>query len=100
MMNETSAILAMDKKEIFDEKTILNKMYKLAEKLQEKNFEILNVEKRMDQEGVYVLKVSGGNRGINWIKYSPIQTEIFTDHDDQYLTILGCLKDVLGVHAI
>lgn len=74
-------------------------MYKLAEKLLEKNFEILNVEKRMDQEGVYVLKVSG-NAGISWIKYSPSQTEIFTDHDAQYSTILGCLKEVLGIHAI
>ena len=57
-------------------------MYKLAEKLQEKNFEILNVEKRMDQDSVYVLKVSAGNGGVNWIKYSPSQTEIFTDSDN------------------
>lgn len=71
LINEAPAILAIPKEEVFDEKTILNKMNKLALKLQEMNFEILNVEKRLDQDSVYVLKVSGGNRGINWIKYSP-----------------------------
>lgn len=80
--NETPAVLAIPKDEIFDEKTILNKMYKLAERLQEKNFEILNVEKRMDQDSVYVLKVSAGNGSVNVIKYSPTQTEIFTDNDE------------------
>lgn len=71
LSNESPAILAVPSDEIFDEKTILNKMYSLAEKLQEENFEILNVEKRMDQDSVYVLKVTKGNAGINVIKYSP-----------------------------
>lgn len=97
---ETQALFASPVDEIMDEKSILNKMYKLAELLQERNFEILNVEKKMDQEDVYVLKVSGGNAGVNWIKYSPHQTEIFTDQDDSYFTILGCIKDVLGITAV
>ena len=58
------------------------------------------MEKKIDQESVYVLKVSNGNAGVNWIKYSPNQTEIFTDHDDSYFTILGCIKDVLGITVV
>ena len=96
---EKPAVLVVKKGEVLNEKTILDKMYSLAQKLTEKDFQILNVERKMDQE--YVLKLMGGKSlGVNIIKHSPLETQIFTETDEEYSTILECVKEVLGVYML
>lgn len=98
---ERAAVMAVEKNEVINEKSILEKMYSLAQKLKEKQFQILNVEKRMDEDSVYVLKLMGCKSfGINIIKHSPMQTEIYSDDDVEYGIILECIKSVLGVYCI
>ena len=96
---EKAAMLAIDKNEELNEKNLLDKMYTLALQLQEHNFQILNVERAMDQDSVYVLKLMG-NASVSVIKHSPYQTQIFTDNDYEYETILKCVRDVLGVYQL
>lgn len=98
---ERAAVMAIREREEISEKTILEKMYILAQKLKEKQFQILNVERRMDEDSVYVLKLMGCKSfGINIIKHSPLKTEIYTDDDQEYEMILDCVKDVLKVYCI
>lgn len=98
---EKAAVMVVKEKEVINEKSILEKMYTLAQKLKEKQFQVLNVERRMDEESVYVLKLMGCKSfGINIIKHSPMQTEIYTDDDQEYDMILNCVRNVLGVYCI
>jgi len=99
--NEAPAILAIPQGDNFGEQSMLLKMHLLAQNLALTGFDVLNVEKRMDEESVYVVKLTGKrNSGTSIIKHSPTQTEVFCDDDTEYVMILKCLSQVLGVFCI
>lgn len=98
---ENAAVMAVSENEEINEKRILEKMYALAQNLKEKNFQVMNVERRMDADSVYVLKLMGCKSfGVNIIKHSPLETQIYTDDDDEYQIILECVRNVLNVYSI
>jgi hypothetical protein len=91
----------LEKGEEFNEKTVLDKMYNLAQKLQEHSFQILNVEKRMDENSVYVIKcMNNVTFSGSIVKHSPSITEIFCDNEMEYETMLRCVESVLGVYCL
>jgi hypothetical protein len=76
-------------------------MYNLAQKLQEHSFQILNVEKRMDENSVYVIKcMNNVTFSGSIVKHSPSITEIFCDNEMEYETMLRCVESVLGVYCL
>lgn len=101
---DKNGFLIMDKNsfnETFSEKIMLDKMYNLATKLQEHSFQILNVEKRMDENSVYVIKcMNNVTFSGSIVKHSPLKTEIFCDNVDEYETMLRCVENVLGVYCL
>ena len=89
------AVMVLDKNAKLSDQLMLDRMYELAKVLQDNGLQILNVEKRLEAGYVYVVKCGGAV-----IKHSTVQTEIFTDSDQEYSTILKCMKSVLGVCVI
>jgi len=92
---ELSALLCIDKNLRLNDQLMQDRMLELAKRLKESGIQVIDVEKRMDETGVFVLKCAG-----SVIKHSPIQTEIFTDNEQEYKIILKNIWSVLGVCAI
>lgn len=91
--NETLAVMIEDKNKRAAE-NFMDKFYELAKKLQDTGMQVSNVEKRLDDANTYVIRCSTA-----MIRHSPYSTEIFTDSDSDYNTIVKCMRSVLGVYA-
>lgn len=92
---EHAAVLIQDRHKKLNDQNMIDKMYDLAKKLQENGLQVTNVDKKADETATYVVKCSQ-----SVIKHTLQQTEIYTDNDQEYKTIVKCLKSVLGVCLI